>query len=158
MNHSQQDYIKYQREQFITYLPTKYLYTLSHYWLNEVSEGVWRVGLTKFATRMLGEMVECSFEIKEGDPIKCGQIIGWIEGFKALSDIYSVIDGEFGGENPQLKTNITIVNKDPYGEGFLYTSKGKPDAKCISANDYVEHLDKIITMLSEKLKRQNKEE
>ena len=66
----------------------------------------WRVGFTKFATRMLGEIVEVQFEKQPGDAVASGEIIGSIEGFKAISDIYCVADGRFAGGNPDVARQI----------------------------------------------------
>lgn len=96
-------------------------------------------------------MVDFSFDTKQGDKIEIGQILGWIEGFKAISDIYSVIAGSFHSVNPQLRTNITIINRDPYNSGFLYTATGEPDSKCMDVYNYQKHLDKIIEVLSAKM-------
>ena len=78
--------LHYKRSHFATQLPVDYLYSPSHCWLAPQADGVWRVGMTKFATRMLGDMVDCGFELAAGTPVVKGEIIGWIEGFKAISD------------------------------------------------------------------------
>ncbi len=67
--------------------------------------GLWRVGFTKFATRMLGDFVEHAFEPKVGDPVTVGQTIGWVEGFKALTDLYCVADGTFA----ELRTRADLA-------------------------------------------------
>jgi len=72
--------------------------------------GVWQVGFAKFAARMLGEMVEYEFSVAAGAPVEVGQSIGWVEGFKAVSDLYSVAAGEFLGSNPALAQDITLVD------------------------------------------------
>ncbi len=74
----------YKRATFVTHLPAAYLYSPSHFWIAKVSDGEWRVGFTKFATRMLGEIVDHQFEKRAGDPIASGEIIGSVEGFKAI--------------------------------------------------------------------------
>ena len=86
--------VYYKRSYFKTWLPENNLYTRSHFWLKALKQDRWKVGFTKFAVRMLGEIVEHGFEVKPGTQIKVGQIIGWVEGFKALSDLYSVIEGK----------------------------------------------------------------
>ena len=121
-------------------------------WIADQAEGLWRVGLTKFATRMLGEMVDHGFEIEAGAPVRSGQIIGWVEGFKAISDIFCIAEGNFSGANPVLKEKITVINKDPYGAGWLYMVKGKPDAKCVNVRGYQAILDKTIDKILEKQK------
>src|SRR4051794_28835345 len=99
------DVILYKRSRFSSRLPKDRLYTPSHFWLAEETAGVYRVGFTKFATRMLGDLVEHAFEPKIGDPVTVGQTIGWVEGFKAITDLYCVLTGQFLGPNPALKTD-----------------------------------------------------
>ena len=53
--------------------PAGDLYTPAHYWLFEEGPGIWRVGFTKFATRMLGDIVEYDFGVTQGDQITLGQ-------------------------------------------------------------------------------------
>src|SRR5262245_44519932 len=74
--------VYYKRSRFSSRLPAGYRYTPSHYWLHETEPGIWQVGFTKFATRMLGEMVEFDFTVPKGEIIQAGQTIGWMEGFK----------------------------------------------------------------------------
>lgn len=137
----------YKRSHFATALPVDHLYTPSHAWLAEVSPGRWRVGLTKFATRMLGEMVDHGFSAEAGAHVRPGDIVGWVEGFKAISDVFCVAEGEFLGPNPALKEKIALITRDPYGAGWLYEVKGTPDGKCVGVHAYRELLDKTIDRL-----------
>ena len=136
--------LQYKRSHFATQLPVEYLYSPSHAWVARQDQRHWRIGLTKFATRMLGEMVDHGFELEAGSPVQPGQIVGWVEGFKAISDLYCIAKGSFGGGNPVLKTRISLVNKDPYGEGWLYLVKGQPDVRCVDVHAYREILDQTI--------------
>ncbi|MCC6588653.1 MAG: glycine cleavage system protein H [Bryobacterales bacterium] len=142
--------IAYKRSRFSSRLPVAYRYTPSHYWLRETAEpGVWQVGFTKFAVRMLGDTVEIDFKVPAGSQIEPGQVIGWTEGFKAMSDIYSVASGEFLGINPAIADQITLVDTDPYGEGWLYTVRGGLDSGATDVHGYIAVLDATIdTMLS----------
>src|SRR6187397_2343908 len=101
--------LHYKRSHFATQLPMDYLYSPSHAWLAAAGEGRWRVGLTKFASRMLGEMVD--------------------HGFEVISDLFCVAAGEFTGSNPALKERISLITRDPYGSGWLYEVNGTPDTK-----------------------------
>ena len=104
--------LHYRRSHFVTRLPVDFFYTPSHCWLERRNEeGLWRVGLTKFATRMLGELVDFGFEEQPGAAVQTGQIIGWVEGFKAISDIYCVINGRFDGTNAALEKKINAIDK-----------------------------------------------
>src|SRR5260221_3989756 len=91
--------IHYKRTRFTARLPEAYLYSPSHFWLYEMEPGIWQVGFTTFATRMLGDLVEFEFKVAPGTAVETGQAIGWTEGFKALSDIYSAATGDFLGAN-----------------------------------------------------------
>lgn len=140
--------IEYKRARFATTLPTNYLYTRAHFWLVPLEQGIWRIGLTKFATRMLGEMVDFGFDVQPEVQVHLGQKLGWLEGFKAVSDLYAVAEGYFQGSNPALESDITLVNKDPQGTGWLYTVRGGPDPEHLDASGYAKVLDDIIDRLS----------
>jgi glycine cleavage system H protein len=79
--------VYYKRSRFSSKLPADRLYSPSHFWMEQTETGLWRVGFTKFATRMLGDLVEHGFAVKTGEQVTLGQTIGWVEGFKALTDI-----------------------------------------------------------------------
>lgn len=136
--------LHFKRSHFATQLPVDYRYTLSHAWLAPLPGDRWRVGLTKFATRMLGEMVDHGFEVEPGAKVEPGQIVGWVEGFKAISDLFCVARGEFVASNAALKEKIALLGKDPYGAGWLYEVKGVPDARSVEVTTYRDHLDKTI--------------
>ena len=122
----------------------EFRYAPSHAWAGPAGEGRWRVGLTKFATRMLGEMVDHGFEIESGAPVKPGQVLGWVEGFKAISDLFCIGSGEFLGRNAALMENIKLITKEPYAGGWLYEIRGEPDEKCMDVIAYRDLLDKTI--------------
>ena len=145
----------YKRSNFVTHLPAECLYSPSHFWLANVGGGKWRVGFTKFATRMLGEIVEVRFEKTAGAALESGEIVGSIEGFKAISDLYACANGTFSAANPALANAVEKVGEDPYGEGWLYEIKGKPDEKCVPLAEYRTMLDATIDRILEK---QNHEE
>lgn len=142
--------VSYKRARFSTRLPAQRLYTAAHFWIAAQGDDLWRVGFTKFATRMLGELVEHGFEVKPGESVEVGQIIGWMEGFKAATDLYCVVTGKFQGENPELEQRITRVHTDPYGRGWLYQVKGTPEPKAVDVQGYVDILNTTIDRLQGK--------
>jgi glycine cleavage system H protein len=142
----------YKRSHFVTHLPVEYLYTRSHFWLARQPDGHWRIGLTKFATRMLGDMVDHGFEVEAGATVAIGQIVGWVEGFKAISDLYCVSQGTFAGSNPALREKISSIDKKPYTDGWLYAVRGTPDERALDVNAYREHLDRAIDLILSKQK------
>ena len=136
--------ILYKRSRFQSRLPKGRLYTASHFWLLEQEPGLWRVGFTRFATRMLGEIVEHGFEVKPDQAIAVGQTVGWVEGFKALTDLYSVANGTFAGGNPEIEADPTRIDKDPYGQGWLYLVRGSPEPNSMPVEGYIQLLDATI--------------
>jgi len=144
----------YRRARFTKRLPQAYRYAPSHFWLQEVETGVWRIGFTHFATRMLGDFVEGEFAVPLDERVTVGQAIGWVEGFKAMSDIYCVAEGQFAGVNPELAKQPDLVDRDPYDRGWLYQVRGVPDRRNVDCEGYVELLDIAIDRI---LNLENKE-
>ena len=136
--------IYYKRARFRTNLPADLLYSKSHYWLAQDAPGTYRIGLTKFATRMLGDFVELKLDVAHGDQVQPGQPIGTIEGFKAVSDIYCVAAGCFAGGNSALETEPTLLDRQPYDAGWLYRLEMcRPEAE-LDVHDYIKLLDATI--------------
>jgi glycine cleavage system H protein len=141
--------ILYKRSRFTTRLPVDRRYTAGHYWMIEEESGLWRVGFTKFATRMLGDLVEYAFSVDNGTHVSVGQEVGSIEGFKAVSTLYSAAEGEFLGAGEELASDITAVESDPYGRGWLYRVRGQPDPGSVDVHGYISILDATIDRMLE---------
>src|SRR5207249_11331488 len=90
----------YKRSHFATRLPVDYLYSPSHCWITRSERDLWRVGFSKFAVRMLGDIVDHGFEVEAGTPVGPGQAVGWTVGFKAVSDILCLAKGKVCVSNP----------------------------------------------------------
>lgn len=137
-------FLAYKRSQFSTRLPLDRFYTKAHFWVADDGDGTQRVGFTKFASRMLGEVVEFEFEVSPGAAIEEGQCIGWIEGFKAVSELYTPLPGLFVEPNPKLDGNIADIHRFPYNRGWLYRVEGDAPTNCMSPEDYARFLDGTI--------------
>jgi glycine cleavage system H protein len=150
--------VLYKRATFVTHLPVEHLFTPSHSWLSRLASppdepgrpARWRVGYTKFALRMLGEIVDVQVEEKSGDAISPGDILGSIEGFKALSDLYSVGSGKFVRANPQLAASLEPLSEKPYDAGWIYEFEGAPDERALDVNGYRNLLDATIDRMLQK--------
>ena len=151
MSPARTDIVPYRRSRFATRLPVDRRYTPSHYWLREERPAVWRIGFTQFATRMLGDIVECEFSTPVGSTVSPGDEIGGVEGFKAITVVYAVASGVFQGRNGELDADITAIESDPYGRGWLYEVEGDPDPSSVDVHGYVGVLDATIdTMLAQR--------
>ncbi len=142
--------VNYRRSRFSTKLPGDRLYTPSHFWLHEIEPGRFRVGVTRFAQRMLGDLVEYGYEVKLGQAIELGETIGWIEAFKATTDLFAVGTGTFALANPILETDPRRFDIDPYGEGWLYELQGTPDPGAVDNAGYTRLLDLAIDKIQGK--------
>lgn len=151
MSDSSREWVKYKHARFTARFPADFRYSASHYWMAPVDgqPGLWRVGFTKFATRMLGELVDFNFQPADGDPVEPGQMIGWVEGFKAASDVFCVMRGSFAGGNPALQADACIVRSDPWIEGWLYSVRGEPEEGHIDVHGYIALLEGTITRMQE---------
>src|SRR3979411_3074595 len=99
-------------------------YAPSHEWA--IIEGnTCTIGITKFAVDQLTDIVY--IEMPEvGDHVFKGESFGEIESVKAVSDLYSPIDGEVTAINEKLLNDPTAVTTDPYGKGWLVKIKAEP--------------------------------
>lgn len=138
------DDVRYRRNRFSARLPASCRYTRSHAWMREVAPGEWRVGLTSFATRMLGEVVEFGFDVAEGAPVQVADVVGFIEGFKAVSELYCVVNGTFAGGNPVAIADPAQIWAHPHDAGWLYLARGTPDPDSVDVQGYVSFLDQTI--------------
>jgi glycine cleavage system H protein len=144
------DDVRYRRNRFSTRLPAGYRYSRAHFWLSEEAAGRWRVGLTSFATRMLGDIVEFDFEVEPLDEVRLAQTIGWIEGFKATSDLIAVASGRFAGRNPAAAADPALICARPFADGWLYEVDGQPDPGAVDVHGYAAFLDASIDKMLEK--------
>ena len=136
--------LHYRRARFATRLPDDRLFTSSHFWLLECEPGTWRVGFTKFAARIFGDVVDVAFDASPGARVALGDAIGSFEGFKARSDLYAVVAGTFTGGNPELDRDLDVIDRDRYGQGWLYEVRGTPDPDACDAAGYAAILDAAI--------------
>jgi len=97
-------------------------YTKDHEWLLLLDNDEALVGVTHFAQSELGDIV--FIEVKTtGETLDKEEIFGVIEAVKTASDMFMPVGGEVLSFNEVLTTTPDIVNKDPYGEGWIIKIK-----------------------------------
>jgi glycine cleavage system H protein len=92
-------------------------YTATHEWI-DLEGAKATLGITDFAQAQLGDVVFLELP-KLGTKVALGESFGVIESVKAASDLYSPAAGTVVEVNERLTENPELVNKDPYGEGWL---------------------------------------
>ena len=102
-------------------VPAELKYTKEHEWIRvEGEEAV--VGITDYAQSQLGDIVFVECETV-GDALEAGESFGTIEAVKTVSDLYLPVAGEVLEFNEELEGEPELVNKDPYGKGWIVKIK-----------------------------------
>jgi glycine cleavage system H protein len=102
-------------------LPDNLKYTQDHEWVL-VDGDVATIGITYFAQGELGDIVFVEIET-EGESLDKGEIFGTVEAVKTVSDLFMPLSGEVIEVNEGLSDNPEVVNKDPYGDGWMIKVK-----------------------------------
>ena len=118
-------------------VPADQRYTKSHEWLRTLRDGGIEIGITDHAQQALGDLV--FVEVPEaGKTLAAGDACAVVESVKAASDVYSPVAGEVTAGNPKLATEPELINRDPYGEGWILRIKpsGGKAAETLDAAAY----------------------
>jgi len=98
-------------------VPEDLYYTKEHEWVR-IEAGKCRVGVTDYAQKSLHEVVYVELP-KVGSDVANMQSLGTVESVKAVADVYSPISGRVLEVNSGLSDAPELVNKNPYGEGWI---------------------------------------
>lgn len=101
--------------------PNDRKYSDSHEW-HRLQGDTLTLGVTTFAVSELTDITYVQMKPK-GTSVKPGHSIGEIESVKATSDVYSAAGGEIVEVNPKLADDPSLLNTDPFGEGWLVKIK-----------------------------------
>jgi glycine cleavage system H protein len=119
-------------------IPADLKYTSSHEWLKELPDGNVEIGVSDHAQEALGDLV--FVELPEvGRILTAGEACAVVESVKAASDIFAPIAGTVVAVNEQLARTPELVNRDPYGGGWMMRVKPSTPAASmplLSAKDY----------------------
>ena len=98
--------------------PSELKYTAEHEWIKVDGDRA-RIGITDFAQDQLGDVVYVELP-KAGTKVSQFAVFGVIDSVKASSDLYSPVTGEVVEVNTVLEREPEIINRDPYGEGWIF--------------------------------------
>jgi glycine cleavage system H protein len=98
-------------------IPENLSFTSDHEWLRAEGDEAY-IGVTDFAQGELGDIVFIEVETV-GEEVAKGESFGTIEAVKTVSDLFMPVSGEVLEFNESLNTNPELVNKDPYGKGWI---------------------------------------
>lgn len=101
--------------------PENLQYTNEHEWVRKEGDIAY-IGITDYAQDQLGDIVFVDISAV-GETLEANDVFGTIEVVKTVSDLFIPISGEVLEMNPEVEDNPELVNKDPYGEGWLIKVK-----------------------------------
>src|SRR5881296_3291697 len=100
-------------------IPAELRYTKDHEYVKQTGDGgVMHVGITDYAQGELGDVVYVDLP-KVGASFGRGDVFGTIEAVKAVSELYAPVAGTVTEVNAALESDPALVNRDPYGEGWM---------------------------------------
>lgn len=102
-------------------VPEELRYTKEHEWVG-IEDGVATVGITDYAQSELGDIVFVELP-QVGDSVSQGEPFGTIEAVKTVADLFAPVSGEVSEVNPKIAEDPAVMNKDPYGEGWMIKVK-----------------------------------
>jgi glycine cleavage system H protein len=103
-------------------IPEDLRYSSDHEWAR-VEGDLIRVGITDYAQDHLGDVVFLQLP-EVGSKIDAGASFGEVESTKSVSDLYSPVSGEIVEVNTDLEADPQLVNRDPYGDGWICVIRG----------------------------------
>ena len=115
--------------------PDDLSYSADHLWVRLQGEQA-TLGISDFAQDQLGRVVYVDLPAK-GDVVSAGSEMGAVESAKSVSDLIAPVSGQVVEVNQKLRDQPTLLNDDPYGQGWIAVIKldGEPPA-LMSAADY----------------------
>lgn len=125
-----------------TKVPEHLLYTEEHEFVHKTDAHTVEIGITDYASHELGDVVYVDLP-KVGAKFKKMEVLGTIEAVKAVSEIFSPISGEVIEVNGAIEGDPSVVNKDPYGAGWMVRLKIKNPAELdelLGPKDYAAHI------------------
>ena len=118
-------------------IPEDLKYSKEHEWV-KLEDDIATVGITDYAQGELGDIVFVELP-KVGAKVECMKPFGTIEAVKAISDLFCPLTGEVAEVNGNLESDSSIINSDPYSEGWIIKIRySDPEElkSLLSADDY----------------------
>lgn len=99
-------------------IPENLYYTKDHEYV-KVENGIGCIGITDYAQGELGDIIYVDITSEVGSKVKQHDAVGSIEAVKTVSEVFSPISGKIVEINSGINDNASVLNSDPYGEGWI---------------------------------------
>ncbi|MER6002433.1 glycine cleavage system protein GcvH [Nonomuraea angiospora] len=118
-------------------IPDDLSYTKEHEWVAGLDDGLTvTIGVTAFAAESLGDVVFVQLP-DVGSSVEPGESVGEVESTKSVNEIYTPVGGEIVEVNQAVVDDPSLVNSDPYGDGWMFRVRVEGDAEdVLSAEEY----------------------
>ncbi len=127
-------------------IPDDLLYTNEHEWAKADGASV-KIGITDYAAKILNDVVYVTFP-KVNDKVVQFKAMGTVESIKAVSELYSPLSGTVVKVNINLDSHPELVNKSPYGEGWIIEVKAADYlSECKALFDAKAYARRLATLL-----------
>ena len=124
-------------------IPADLLYTEEHEYVKSTADAdVVQIGITDYAQDQLGDVVYVELP-KVGDDFGRMDVFGTIEAVKAVSELFSPLNGKVVAVNERLDKEPALVNTDPYGDGWmikLRVAKASDRDQLLGPDEYTKHV------------------
>jgi len=124
-------------------IPADLRYTTEHEYVRQAgADAVVQIGITDYAQGELGDVVFVDLP-KVGAVVGRGDVFGTIEAVKAVSELYAPLAGTVTDVNKALEDDPALVNRDPYGAGWMIKLRAKNAAEVdqlLSNEGYKKHI------------------
>ena len=115
-------------------VPDHLHYTSDHEWV--AREGsILTVGITQYAADALGDVVYVDHPAV-GSQVSAGAVVGEVESTKSVGEIFSPVTGSVTETNPAVVDDPELINRDPYGEGWLFKVDSSDTPELLDAAAY----------------------
>jgi glycine cleavage system H protein len=102
----------------VSTIPEDLLYTAAHEYVRFRPDGLADVGITDYAQGALGDIIYVDLP-KVGTTVTTSSVCGTLEAVKAVSELFSPVTGEVVAVNDQVTAEPAVLNRDPYGAGWM---------------------------------------
>ena len=119
-------------------LNNNYKYTKSHEWVEMLSDGKYRIGITDYAQDALGDLVYVNLPSK-GDAVETGKTFADVESVKAAAELYSPVNGMICAVNNAVGDAPGLLNSEPYNSWIITVADVTKTEELLTPKEYEEY-------------------
>ncbi len=120
-------------------------YTKDHLWV-KIDENTAVIGISDYGQAQLGDVVFVELPEVEKE-VESGEKVASVESIKAVVDVFSPLTGKITSINEDLKDDPSLINTDPYGDGWIYEMQMSDPTEVedlMTSEDYQAYLDELL--------------